>query len=443
MIPVSRFSTQTCVSHRHLHPTLAAVAEGILHPGRVLVISMDGTQQLKWGTPNFAEITKKDGVARLKSSLMICLMQTGTDHNCLVFDTLAHIRHDANLTIECIHRCMQFHQDKYGHMPRRLHLQTDNCTRENKNTYVLAYLSWLVERKVFDRINLSFLPVGHTHFICDQIASRFSVGIKHNTIVTRNEFHALLACTYSPRPVVARLDHVANMRELINPGLRKTFDESVCNIPHGLGSLQHFQFELDHDEHGTCLLTTKKTADELGGFSIADFRLFTRPNPMNPNEDIHTSGFSLADVEESCFKVIEPAKLRKIELNLENCRTRSGEEAYREQREVLKWLSNPVPIAFHWTDGGKYLPETEGRGDDEQVAAERPVDEPQYLQLRKGTRLYYSHAAKVAASPSDGICVGAYVACDARGDQTTELDFSIAQVVKFDPTQPSTCVVIR
>ena len=105
---------------------------------------MDGTQQLKWGWPQFAEITKKDGVIRLKSHLMIALMSVGANRDCLIFDTMDNISHDANLTIECLHRCMEFHQNKYGNLPRTLNLQMDNCTRENKNTYMFAYLAWLV-----------------------------------------------------------------------------------------------------------------------------------------------------------------------------------------------------------------------------------------------------------------------------------------------------------
>lgn len=47
-----------------------------------------------------------------------------------------------------------------GSLPPILFLQLDNCTRENKNWIMLAYLSWLVETKVFRKIQLGFLIVG-------------------------------------------------------------------------------------------------------------------------------------------------------------------------------------------------------------------------------------------------------------------------------------------
>jgi hypothetical protein len=72
------------------------------------------------------------------------------------------IHHDSNLTIECLHRVL-VEKRKDGPLPKILYLQMDNCGRDNKNRYVLSYLCSLVARKIFDKIELAFLPVGHTH----------------------------------------------------------------------------------------------------------------------------------------------------------------------------------------------------------------------------------------------------------------------------------------
>ena len=55
-------------------------------------------------------------------------------------------------------------------LPKRLALQGDNCG-ENKNKFMFAYLSLLVELSIFDQIRFSFLIVGHTHCIIDQYFS--------------------------------------------------------------------------------------------------------------------------------------------------------------------------------------------------------------------------------------------------------------------------------
>ncbi len=46
---------------------------------------------------------------------------------------------------------------------KSLLLQMDNCVKNNKNRHLLAFLSFLIARKVFEEMKLRFLVVGHTH----------------------------------------------------------------------------------------------------------------------------------------------------------------------------------------------------------------------------------------------------------------------------------------
>jgi len=48
-------------------------------------------------------------------------------------------------------------------LPRNLLLQMDNCVKDNKNWHLLAFLSLLMERDVFEEVKLGFLVIGHTH----------------------------------------------------------------------------------------------------------------------------------------------------------------------------------------------------------------------------------------------------------------------------------------
>ena len=50
-----------------------------------------------------------------------------------------------NHIIETLHRVLQMKHDAGG-LPKTLFLQLDNCTRENKNRYVMAYIETLVSR---------------------------------------------------------------------------------------------------------------------------------------------------------------------------------------------------------------------------------------------------------------------------------------------------------
>ncbi|CAH3166517.1 unnamed protein product [Pocillopora meandrina] len=59
----------------------------------------------------------------------------------------------------------------------KLHLDLfDNCVRENKNRYMFALLALLVEEKIFEKIRVNFLLVGHTH---EDIDAFFGVFSKH------------------------------------------------------------------------------------------------------------------------------------------------------------------------------------------------------------------------------------------------------------------------
>jgi len=41
--------------------------------------------------------------------------------------------------------------------------QIDNYVKDNKNKYLLAFLSLLMVREVFEEVKLRILTVGHTH----------------------------------------------------------------------------------------------------------------------------------------------------------------------------------------------------------------------------------------------------------------------------------------
>ena len=81
--------------------------------------------------------------------------------------------------IEILHRTLLVMKNTYARknvpLPGVLRIQLDNCVRENKNKYYLAFLCDLVWRDVFHTIIVSFLPVGHTHYDPDQVFSRLSV----------------------------------------------------------------------------------------------------------------------------------------------------------------------------------------------------------------------------------------------------------------------------
>ena len=78
-----------------------------------------------------------------------------------------------------------------GVLPRKLYLQVD-VGSENKNKWMISYLSLLIEIGMFDLIKMSFLPVGHTHEDIDQVFLRIAVHLNRHDAIDMDEFiHAV------------------------------------------------------------------------------------------------------------------------------------------------------------------------------------------------------------------------------------------------------------
>jgi len=68
-------------------------------------------------------------------------------------------------------------------LPKKLYLQRDNSEKDNKNQYLMAFLSLLIARGVFKEIQVGILLVGHTHKDIDAYFSHLSKALK-----TKNTF---------------------------------------------------------------------------------------------------------------------------------------------------------------------------------------------------------------------------------------------------------------
>jgi hypothetical protein len=88
-----------------------------------------------------------------------------------------NVSDNSNLQVAILHkniaRLQEFNAKRGRPNPPTLYVQLDNVTH-NKSTLVLAYCCWLVQsQKVFKKIKLCYLPVGHTHEYIDQFFSRY------------------------------------------------------------------------------------------------------------------------------------------------------------------------------------------------------------------------------------------------------------------------------
>ncbi|KAL3675026.1 hypothetical protein R1sor_024974 [Riccia sorocarpa] len=105
--------------------------------------------------------------------------------------------------------------DWEGPLPATLYIQLDNTVRENKNGIVFAYLAMLVEKKIFRKIKVGFLIVGHTHDHVDQMFSRFSVALRGKKAFTMPQMQQIIQEAYVPSPVFEVLEETWDFKTIV------------------------------------------------------------------------------------------------------------------------------------------------------------------------------------------------------------------------------------
>ena len=71
----------------------------------------------------------------------------------------SHLPGGTNVTIECLHRTFLKLRSQGKKFPKRLNIQLDNTSKDNKSRFVVAYLYMLVCCGCFDEIDVFFLKL--------------------------------------------------------------------------------------------------------------------------------------------------------------------------------------------------------------------------------------------------------------------------------------------
>lgn len=85
-----------------------------------------------------------------------------------------------NCTISLVWHAIQ----KYNHGERKLIITCDNCVGQNKNNYFLFFYSWLIDRGMYEEVEMNFMIPGHTKFICDSCFGLIKIFYRKSKINT-------------------------------------------------------------------------------------------------------------------------------------------------------------------------------------------------------------------------------------------------------------------
>lgn len=183
-----------------------------LYPSRVTSLIVDGADQSGYGLPHFSVNTKATAGHSLKVKL-VGVLEHGARKRLSLYTMTAEHETGANHIIEAVHRTLSIKAESQP-LQGVLYLQVDNCTRENKNTFLFCYMECLVAWGVFQEVFVSFLPVGHTHTDIDQAFSCTSRRLHSNDAATMEDLHEELRKSFTPQPFVVRMLHIINFSGL-------------------------------------------------------------------------------------------------------------------------------------------------------------------------------------------------------------------------------------
>jgi hypothetical protein len=333
--------------------------EATEYTDRCISISLDGTDQFINGYPHFKEATKEDAKGkRCYLHTQIGLVHGGA-RRVRVFVGFENIAGDPNWMIETMYRILISEERIRGVLPKILYLQLDNCFRENKNTYVLVYFAWLIERGVFNQVFISFLPTGHTHFDPDQVASRIAIATTHNNVTSLDGYMNLIRECYVPAPMVEHVKRVMDIKTLLNPSGKPDFPKksSMCKRARGVGtrSVQpgkdwymdptsplHWRLQKDTTK-GAVFITTKFTCDDSDwskGFWpwTRTARPHGRVQPLRGFSGLRSSDVGLAPTKE-----LSETRLKELVDSVALVRTRLTDSEWEEVQEVLEELQTQQP----------------------------------------------------------------------------------------------------
>ncbi len=107
----------------------------------------------------------------------------------------------ANHIFEALHRLLTC-KAQTGALPPTLNVYTNNCTRENKNKYIMEYLELLIAKGCFNHVDI------------DQVFSRTSEHLRHHEALTIEQLASEIEQSYNPQPRVTHMKNECNVSGL-------------------------------------------------------------------------------------------------------------------------------------------------------------------------------------------------------------------------------------
>jgi hypothetical protein len=224
---------EACRLHYQLHSTERLLYSDRIqtsqaHPNRLLHLVVDCPSD--YNLPHIVPVTKSTGMLPklpVHAVGVINHSQQLRDYSFFLSD----YKKNPNLILTILFLHIQNHIEHNGHPPI-LWLQLDNCFKENKNRWMLAFAFWLIHIKWFQEVMISMLPPGHTHIDIDQMFSTLSIYMNTHSVYSLDDLVECLDKAYKKditKPSGGFITEVYNFMGFFAPFVR---DIAGISKPH-------------------------------------------------------------------------------------------------------------------------------------------------------------------------------------------------------------------
>lgn len=174
-LPIDGTGTTELVYQRYSHVEFFAIKRrdyllrtelAKTDPGEYLALEIDGVHQMSYVLAHFGTKTN-DGRGHGLSLHLIGVLQHSSFNLLRLFTITDNHGKGSDHIFEAVHRVVDDICSSSG-LPSTFVLQLDNCSREDKNQFLMLKLEFSVHRGVFDKIDAGVIHVGHTNREIDQ-----------------------------------------------------------------------------------------------------------------------------------------------------------------------------------------------------------------------------------------------------------------------------------
>ncbi|XP_062582881.1 uncharacterized protein LOC134244642 [Saccostrea cucullata] len=258
------------------------------NPQKYCSIIIDNMDQAKTNLPRLPSYHKGDVSLTRVHHHVTGILAHGQGKS-YVFTWTDKFSCDSNITMNCLLRVFDDIAQQ-RRLPPTLFLQADNSAKDNRNFIIMGFLGSLVLRKMFKKVKLSFLMVGHTHEDVDQMFSWISIHIGKMAIKTSDTLHEEIQAAYHPQPTTEHLSDLWDYRAL---ALQSPIQLSGHKSPHC------FRFHLQEDR---VIMSYKEWPLQRATFQQLDITDLARafdaaPHPISTMPDKGRGAFDAMGVD--------------------------------------------------------------------------------------------------------------------------------------------------